>query len=144
VGSSTIVDIADAVVTALNSGTFSQSFQAVRHYQPVFELKDMGTLHVSVVPKGIELELFTRTQVQADVQVDIGVQKKLESIEPADMDPLMRLVEEIGDYFRTHALTGTPAVWIKTENVPIFAPEHLGKLRQFTSVLTLTFRQLRR
>jgi hypothetical protein len=144
VGNGTIVDIADAVVTALNVGTFSQSFQAVRHYQPVYELKDMGTLHVSVVPKGIELELFTRAQVQADVQIDIGVQKKLASLEGAEVDPLMHLVDEIGDYFRTHALAGTPAVWFKTENVPIYAPEHLAKLRQFTSVLTLTFRLLHR
>ena len=142
-GNGTIVDIAGAVVTALNAGAFSQSFQAVRHYQPVFELKDMGTLHVSVVPKGIELELFTRAKVQADVEIDIGVQKKLTSLEGAEVDPLMHLVEEIGDYFRSHALVGTPAVWIKTENVPIFAPEHLAKLRQFTSVLTLTFRLLR-
>ena len=140
----TITDIADAVVTELNAATFSQPVTAQRHYQPTFELKDMGTLHVTVVPKGVELQGATRAMVQADVQIDIGVQKKLASIEPAEIDPLLRLVEEIADYFRTHRLTGQPnAMWVKTANVPIFAPEHLAELRQFTSVLTLTFRVLK-
>lgn len=139
-----IIDVADAVVADLNTGSFSQPASAQRHYLPAFELKDMGTLHVSVVPKGIELQAAARAVVQTDVQIDVGVQKKLSSVEPAEIDPLMRLVEEIADHFRTHRLTGLPeAMWVKTANVPVFAPEHLAELRQFTSVLTLTFRVLR-
>ncbi len=57
-----IVDIAEAVVTELNApstvlgagGTFSQSFTARRLYRPEFDLAEMGDLHVTVVPKGIE------------------------------------------------------------------------------------------
>jgi hypothetical protein len=32
---------------------------------------------------------------------------------------------------------------VRTENVPVYAPEHLEEYRQFTSVLTLTFRVVR-
>jgi hypothetical protein len=53
-------------------------------------------------------------------------------------------VEEIGLFLRDRRLAACPAaVWLRTENVPIYAPEHLDELRQFTSVLTLTFRVVR-
>jgi hypothetical protein len=56
----------------------------------------------------------------------------------------MELVEEIADFFKQRRLDAYPqAVWVKTENAPIYAAEHMDELRQFTSVLTLTFRVLR-
>ena len=142
---STIIDIADAVVTELNAAVeakkFSQPFQAARHYKPVFDLAEMKDLHVTVVPRGVEMSTAGRGLSQRDVQIDIGVQKKLATGELAEIDPLMGLVEEIGEYFREHRLSAMPnALWVRTENSPIFAPEHLDQLRQFTSVVTLTFR----
>ncbi len=136
---STIADIADAVVEGLNGHTFSQTFTAARAYLPVFDLKEMKDLHVTVVPKGIEMSLANRTQGQDDVQMDVAVQKKVAS--DADTDGLMSLVEEIANFIRQTRVFG-PAVWVRSENVPIYSPEHLGELRQFTSVLTLTLRIL--
>jgi len=139
-----IIDIADAVVGELNGHTFSKPFKAVRHYRPVFELADMAALHVTVVPRGVEMQAASRVQVQHDFAVDIGVQKKLETASNAEIDALMALVEEIADFFRLRRLQSVPgAVWARTENQPVYAPEHLEQLRQFTSVLTLTFRVLR-
>lgn len=144
---STIIDIADAIVTELSAGAFSKPLQAVRHYKPTFDLQEMKDLHVSVVPRGVELSGASRSMAQTDVQIDIGIQQKLPADaagDQAEIDALMRLVEEIADFFRTHRLTGFPnASWLKTENKPIYSPEHLEQLRQFTSVLTLTFRVLR-
>lgn len=75
------------------------------------------------------------------MQIDVAVQKKLVSGTNAELDPLMDLVQEIGDFFRSRRLTAMPtAAWIKTENAPVYAQEHLHELRQFTSVLTFTFR----
>jgi len=59
-----IADIADAVVTALNGHTFSQPLTAARAYRPVFDLKDMTDLHVTVVPKGVELTTAGRAFVE--------------------------------------------------------------------------------
>ena len=140
----TIIDIADAVVSELNGGTFSQGFTAERHYRPVFELADMKTLHVTVVPKGVEMSGASRSLVQHDFAVDVAVQKKLESGDAAEMDALMSLVEEIADFFRHLRLDAVPsAVWVRTENFPVYAPEHIEELQQFTSILTVTFRVLR-
>jgi len=134
-----IADIADAVVTALNGHTFSQPFTAARAYRPVFDLKDMTDLHVTVVPKGVELTTAGRGLAQSDVQIDIGVQKKLAAGDNAEIDALAALVQEIAQFVRATGRFGE-AAWVKTENTPIYSAEHLGELRQFTSVLTLTLR----
>ena len=136
-----IINIADALVTALNGHSFSEPFTAARAYRPAFDLKDMTDLHVTVVPHGIEMSMLGRNVVQDDVQIDLAVQKRLSAPESEDneIDALMALVREITDFVRsTGQFAG--AVWTRTENVPIFSPEHLGELRQFTSVLTLTLR----
>ena len=138
-----IIDIADAVVTELNGGTFSQAFTAERHYKPVFELPEMKTLHVTVVPKGVETRLATRGLLQHDYQIDVAVQKKFDTGDNPELDPLMGLVEEIADSFKGRNLDSANAVWVGTENAPVYAAEHMEQFRQFTSVLTLTFRVLR-
>lgn len=140
-----IPDIADAIVAALNGHTFSQPFTAQRAYRPVFDLADMTDLRVTVVPRGVELSVSGRGLAQSDVQIDIGVQKKLASGDNAEIDAQMELVQEIGEFVRATGRFGLPAgageaVWVKTDNTPIYSQEHLGELRLFTSVLTLTLR----
>ena len=140
---SVIVDVAEAVKTELNEHEFSQAFTAERHYRPVFDLKDMKDLHVTVVPKGVTLSTAGRDRAQHDVQVDIAVQRKVTGSND-EADSLMALVDEIADFFRLRRLAEfKDAVWVGTENSPVFAPEHLEQLGQFTSVLTLTFRVLK-
>jgi len=134
-----IADIAEAVVVALNGHTFSQPFTAARAYRPVFDLKDLTDLHVTVVPKGMELTTAGRGLAQSDLEIDIGVQKKLASGDNAEIDALVGLVQEIAEFVRATGRFGD-ATWVKTENTPIYSQEHLGELRQFTSVLTLTLR----
>jgi hypothetical protein len=138
----TIANIADAVVTALNGapeGAFSLPFTAARAYLPVFDLKEMKDLHVTVVPKGVELAAAGRGTIQRDVQIDVAVQQKLSACDDSEIDALMELVQEIGEFIRSAGRIGG-AAWVRTENVPIYSQEHLGELRQFTSVLTVTLR----
>jgi len=140
----TITDIADAVVAELNGRSFSQPLAAVRYYRPVFDLGEMQTLHVSVVPKGVTIERADRSRNQYDFAIDVAVQKKFQTGDNTELDVLMALVEEIADFFRLRRLATYPdAVWVRTDNVPVYAPEHLEEFRQFTSVLTLTFRVVR-
>jgi len=137
-----IPDIAEAVVLALNGHTFRQPFTAQRAFRPVFDLAEMKDLHVTVVPKGVELSTAGRGLAQSDAQIDIGIQKKLAAPESGDnveIDALMGLVQEVAEFVRATGRFGD-AAWIKTENTPIYSAEHLGELRQFTSVLTLTLR----
>ena len=138
--SAKIVQIADQVATELNTATFSQPFTAARLFLPLFELKDLETLRVSVVPRSIGTSIHTRKQTQNDYGVDIGIQKRVDNSDAA-VDPLLFLVEEIAEFFKFQRLAGaTNAVWISTENDPVYAADHRETLRVFTSVLTLTFR----
>ena len=138
-----ITDIAESVKDELNGSEFSQTFTAERHYQPVFELKDMKTLHVTVVPKDVELQLATRNTSQHDCRVDVAIQKKLETTDLAEIDELMGLVDEVIAFLSRRKLASVPnALWIRTVNEPIYAHEHLEQFRQFTSIVTLTYRMI--
>ena len=136
----TIAAIADAVVASLNAATFSQPVTAVRHYQPVFELSEMSELKVSVVPRSVTSTPLDRNRHSFDYKIDVAVQRKIEPT-LGNFDALLELVEEIADHFRTQPLVGYPqARCIEVSNEPIYAAEHLDEYRQFTSVLTLTYR----
>ncbi|MCO6454818.1 MAG: hypothetical protein J5I93_05915 [Pirellulaceae bacterium] len=139
----TIIQIADAVVAQLNAATFSQPLTAARLYAPSFELPDMETLHVTVVPRGIASTSLDRKRDSFSFDIDLAVQKKTDMAQ-ASLDALMTLVEEIADHFRAEPLSSFPgARCVDVKNAPVYSQEHLDELRQFTSVLTLTFRMAR-
>jgi hypothetical protein len=135
-----IIDIADAVVAELNGHSFSVTLAAVRAYLPQFDLAEMDALHVTVVPKSLASEIAGRNLLQTDYTIDLAVQEKPADLANATLDGLMGLVQEIADYFALRVLASPAACCIKIENSPIYSIEHLGTLRQFTSVLSLTFR----
>jgi hypothetical protein len=144
-----VVEIADAVVAALNAAHLSQPFEAKRYYLPEFDLKDMDTLHVSVVPAELDEELADRSRERAEYKIHVAVQKRVAKNDPpgldeAEIDDLMTLVQEIDDLFRHKPLAGfTQARWARTENKPIYDPKHLKESGQFTSLLVFTFRMMR-
>ena len=139
-----ITALADAVMSELNAATFSQAVNAERHYLPQFDLPEMKTLHVTVVPKGVALGTSDRSRGQGDYSIDVAVQKRFTSDANTELDPLTTLVEEIADHFRSRRLAGYPsAAWLKTDLAVLYAPEHMAGLRQFTSVLTITYRVVR-
>ncbi len=134
-----IVQLADALVADLNAHSFSQAFVAVRGYLPTFELPDMDTLRVTVVPSKDDGKLDTRTASAHEFAIDIGIQKKPPTIDNANLDPLMYLVQEIADYFLFGKRPG--GTTLVTPDVRIlYMQDHLHKFRQFTAVLTLTFK----
>jgi hypothetical protein len=136
----TIIDIAEAVVAELNGATFSQSVSAARHYAPKFDIAEMTTLHVSVVPRSITSASLDRSRDSFEYQIDLAVQQKVDQANPP-LDALMTLVEEIANHFRAGALASyLGARCSDVKNEPVFLPEHLAELGQFTSVLTLTFK----
>ena len=141
---SIITDIADAVAAELTAGSFSQPVAAERRNLPQFELADMKSLKVTVVPKGVVILPGGRTHGHYDYTIDVAVQKKVDQEEGTEVDELLGLVDEIADHLRFKRLTGFPgAVWLKTEHPAIYSQEHLHEMRQFTSLLTLTFRVAR-
>lgn len=146
-----IIKIADAVVDELNGTSFDGVFSAKRLYLPRFDLKEMDTIHVSVVPKATTITLADRHRTFTEYSVDIAVQKRLKpdtglpgDPETDELDQLMIVVEDIADHLRFRTLANYPdAAWVGLSNDPIYSIEHLEQMRQFTSLLTATYRVLR-
>lgn len=112
-------------------------------HQPSFTLDELKDLHVSVVPRSVAVSAGTRETCLYDVAVDVGVQKKIAAPPDGDqeIDDLLDLVEEIGDHLRLKRLTTFPdAAWVSIAHEPIVAAEHLDQHRQFTSIVTVTYR----
>ncbi len=133
--------IAEALVADLNSTAFSRPFTARRAYLPIAELADLAEIHVTVVVAGRTTEPISRSLLQVDHRLEVAVQQRLNGETLADGDPLLALVEEIADHVAGHRLAGAPdAAWVKIEHGPLVDPGHLNELRQFTSLLSLTYR----
>ncbi|MCP4839266.1 MAG: hypothetical protein GY894_07885 [Planctomycetes bacterium] len=136
----TILQIADSVTAELNAAELSQTIDAERLYVPNFDLEDMKELRVSVVPREVEFLPKDRSQNRYHGKIDIAVQKKFKDGDNAEIDPLVGLVEEIADVFRMKRLDSLVAArCIHVENSVLYSTEHWEQLRQFTSLLTLTF-----
>jgi len=141
---SIVTDIADAVAAELVEGTFSQEFTPQRKAVPMFELKDLKDLKVSVVPHSLEITGATRGMSQYEATIDIGVQKKIDGDVDEAVKTLGSLVDEIADFLRKRTLSATPwAVWSGIKNDPVYVPEHLTDQRVFTSVLSVSYKMVR-
>ena len=90
--SSQIVDVAEAVKTSLNAGTFSQTFTAMRKWVPKVALAALDTIAVTVVPKDYARENETRGETRRTIQIDIGIQKRFNYLEtnPEDIQVLVK------------------------------------------------------
>jgi hypothetical protein len=145
---SRIDNVVDGVLAVLNgapAGTFGLAFTAESADLPLHDLAELATLKVLVVPSGTDSEIETRSTSRHEITVDVAVQKHLAQAdaagEKAEIRTLRNLVEAIGDFLERGRL-GNPAfaAWLKTQNQPIYSPDHLREMRVFTSVLHVTYR----
>ena len=138
---SKLLGIADAVVATINSASLSQTVNAERLFLPQFDLQEMNVLRVVVVPKEEERKPLSRKIKEAAYSVDVGVLKKVKSAEASEVDPLCVLVAEIAMAFDGKRLDSIPeAFCMVAKTDPVYSVEHMEQLRQFTSVLTLSFK----
>jgi hypothetical protein len=142
---SLIADIADAVVADLNEGTFSQELNAVRRWVAKWALTDLSTLRVTVVPGPSSYEPLDRRRDDQRHEMDIAVQKRVVPEKNSEIDPLVGLLEEFIEHFRSRELTaGAKAVkCTRRQTVPgsaaAVAQEHLEDFRTFTGVVRTTW-----
>lgn len=135
-----LLQVAEAVRYEINLGNYSQSVTAVRYYQPRFELAEMDTLHVSVVPRSITEKPLSRALTSYDCTIDVGIQQR-SGMDQTTLDELTKLVAEIAQRLRSNPLAALPDARLMELHLdPVFAADHLDELRQFTSVLSVTYR----
>ena len=138
---SMVSDIADAVAAELSAGTFSVPFQTIRAFRHEQTLPEGKELRVSVIPKGVAVVPVARAACTYTAEIFVAVMKKVDDARPETIDPLLALVEEIVDFFRLRRLANFPAAaWVGTEVKPMVSTEHLEGLKQFTSLITVSWR----
>ena len=95
--STIIKDVCAAVVTQLNTGSFSQEFTAERKWKPDFKLEELETLRVtaSVDPENIRVERASRGATRWTIPVKVLVQVKLGRNYESETDGYVELLEEI-------------------------------------------------
>lgn len=140
---SVVSNIAEAVKVDLEVGSFSLPFIPTRTYRPQFKLKDMDTLHVTVVARSRTISPDSRSKYKNECVIDVAVQKRFSDDTNIILDPLMNLVDEICGHFVNRELDNyREAYWLTTENSPIYDASHMDEMRQFTSVISLIYRSM--
>lgn len=142
-----LIELADGIVTELNAQSWTQTFTATRVYSPVVDLKDLKTLSVMVMPRGVATTIDARGRVGLELSIVIGIRKALTALTNAVVDPLLNFADEITEHFRflnfnpvgsdTAKYVGDEMV--TDENWPAFSTEDLETQRQFTSLHSYTY-----
>jgi len=135
-----VIDLADQVAVSINSENYNLSFIAVRTLFPFYELKDLATLHVTVVPKSINITTASRSSSEFDYQVDIAIQKAVKTPDDIEVTALTELSLAIAKSFRNKIYQDIGAVCFKQSIDPLYSVEHIQPPSVFTSVVTLNFK----
>ncbi len=137
------ITIADEVVKTLNSGGVT----ATRSLFPFYELKDLASLRVTVVPKSVDIQSFSRSSSEFDYQIDIAFQKSVKLPDDPEVSTLADLVLTTAKSFRgtvysgvgVGAGVGINAICSKV-GILLYSAEHIQPPSVFTSVITLNFK----
>lgn len=139
-----IIDAADALVTQINAGTFTQSFTAARKFR-VDELLETAAagLSVVVVPVTRGMEVLNRSIYQQTIGLQVGVLVAF-TTEPslATVDLYMETADELIDNARDNrqlTWSGGSATLQTIEHAPIWSAQHLEELNAFLSLITLSY-----
>jgi hypothetical protein len=98
----TAITIADEIVKTLNTieDEDDRLFTATRSLFPFYELKDLAALKVTVVPKSVNIQSFSRSASEFDYEIDIAFQKSVKSPDDAEVSTLADLVLNTAKIFR--------------------------------------------
>ena len=127
---SEVLKIAEAVAAAL------EEYHAELLYSPEFELRDLETMRVVVVPAGIEYKTLSRASHEETLKISVGILKRATE---DDLPELLQFIESLGLGFLNRKLAG--ATCLAAAYNPLYSPEHLRERGQFTSVIELTFKR---
>lgn len=129
-----------SVATAINGGTWGESFTAQAKYYPVLDLDDLVAMQVSVLGRGIEREVSTRSSVSAVYGIDVVIEQSVsQDGRDARLDVLIGFVSDMMDFLSIKNLGEYH--WLSCVSDPVFSLERLYDQSVFSSVINLSYRQ---
>lgn len=142
-----IPTLAEAVTAAINSATLTPPVNAaIRRWLPKVKLEDLGNeIKLYVVARGIETTPLTRAKDSEVVSIDVGLFKRINGNQEAEIDQLFGLIDQIHGVLR-RSFDSVPASWIGRTSDPIFdvgALEENGVLRSVTTYRYTVHRDVR-
>lgn len=140
-GTAILWPLTQSVADALNSGSFSITFEAERKVRPRETLENLATLKTTCVPRGKARELLVRGYDRVEPQVDVGIQQQVEPGDDERIEELFALLEEIEAFLvgKTLVVNGVKLSCYRAE-VSMVDADQLDKSGVFTGVVTATFR----
>ena len=137
------IQISDALVAALNGGSFSsKQFIAKRSVLPLFELKDLSDLQVTVIPRNVEISILSRDKQMYEHTIDIAIQKKVDKPIEVEFDSLILFVFELAQAIGGYDLRSICAVYSGIDIKPLYSLDDLAQDGVFTSVLSVKYKTL--
>lgn len=136
---------AEALKVHLDTGSFIIPVAIERVYVPKVRLESFsaGTFTILVAARSLVETVAARKMWDNEIQVDIGLLYKLAAGDEVDfIDKLGQVVREMIEHVRFSSLSTNRFLWLRTENEPIYAPEDMERFRQFTSILTVTYKEI--
>jgi hypothetical protein len=145
-----IIELANGLVDDLRNADLTLGFDVARAYVPIQTIAELERVRVTVMPSALAIRPITRNSDDHDYTIDIGVQRFVNSTLIENLDPYMRLTEEIIDRYRGQRFefggvydNDHSGLCVEIEVEPLYDPKHLDEHRVFTSVAKLTFRVAR-
>lgn len=136
-GAATSIEIADTMAVMIDDATLAEPVAALVQYVVAYDLKDMATLRVSIVPAAVRESMHARGMTKTEIDIDLAVQKFV--ADQAAANALMLLTDEIVALFRFVDLNDDTAKNTATVRKFIYDPDGFEKRKLFTSLCTLTF-----
>jgi len=139
-----VLDVADAIARELNLKSFSMTFDAVRCYYPLIDIKKMSDLRVWVVPAESSIAMDTRDSDYRDHLIHVAVQcGRCPFDDTKKLDSLVDMTDEIATYLNRMLVLQSPKTVViesTLDKAGLWVYDHLLKFQVFTSLINVTAR----
>jgi hypothetical protein len=132
-------EVAEKVKDAINGGTYTATFQAIRRWNLVEEKKDLSSLSVVVAPARMVRQPITRDRIQVEHVIQVAIRKSVDPSDTTEVDALHKLADAIGKAIEGVDFSVIGVQWSGTEIPVLLDYEDLRTMRVFTSIISLSF-----
>lgn len=146
---STLVQVADAVVTAISGASMNQAVTAARKFvarYDVLTLESDTNARATVVPVGMKIHRGdgkrrgTRGKVGWLYMVDVALHKRIDTDTDTEAATMVELYEQVNDLFSNQRLPGlTDFHFNDADPRTVFDTSNLDEAGVYLAVQTLTF-----
>lgn len=136
--------LAEAIKTALNAGSFSQTFTAVRSWVVSNTMASSQTLQVNVVPAEDTSNRTARDTDEHTMITFVGIEKKVLG-DPAsaaantEIDALVQFTEEISDFFGVNTVSQSLGFFINSSIQVLADPARLLNDKLYLGIVRVEY-----